>query len=407
MKNRIATKLIAWILTLLMLAGAVPALTLGAFAAEAIPPGTYEAALKINKQPKDLSFIVGLNNGWPALDGLNVTISYKSFSKTIDYDSTSDGYFSNKDGSGDIGLGNGYYDWVVGDNVAYVYVNYCSNDGKYTYSAHAEITMKGISVLSKFDPAKAPVLKEGEAAQVSLKAPKSRGDQLKLFSFTPAKSGYYSFLSSDDKNCDPYGVLFDAKGNMLRQNDDRAVYIIPEGMDPAYVYDPDLYYDDWFYDEWNYYNPYYTYWAGGLNFGICYELKAGKTYYLLAMDNWLEAASFKVTVAPSSFQAPAELKTTFHKSVGLEALAQNCTYDVLVLDSSDVSNGWFNLAYNYFAGSQRGSQAVTLSTPDGKQSQQVKLSVDYDFGQWLAVIFAFGWAWLDQTEYDIPEYYWW
>ena len=220
-------------------------------------------------------------------------------------------------------------------------------------------------------------LAENEAAVVKLtgKAPAA------LYSFTPARDGYYSFASSECADSDPCAELYDSGGKQLGANDDAWIGLALRDergkLEPV---------GDFLLDT-------------GMNFNISKPLKAGETYYLLAKELGGNPCAYDLTVVPSALAfAGGTMNVGFHKSAWFSDLIGACTYDTLVL-STDFTLGWMG---NAVEGYSRGTQTITFASPDGKYTQDVTFKVDYDFAQWFALIFCGGWLWLDQTPVLAP-----
>jgi len=222
---------------------------------------------------------------------------------------------------------------------------------------------------------KAAALALDKAAAVKL----TEKDPAALFSFTPAKDGYYSFASSGSDN-DPCAALYDGDGKLMDENDDAMIALSVRGPGGRLEERDSIF-------------------QRGLDFNISEPLKAGKTYYLLAKDITGGAGEYTLTVSPSALSfASDSISIAYHKSAWFSDLLDVCTYDTLVL-SADFDFGWLGSAVE---GYDRGSQVIQIASPDGKVAVDVTFKVDYSFAQWFAAIFVGGWLWLPRTPVLMP-----
>ena len=221
--------------------------------------------------------------------------------------------------------------------------------------------------------AKATPLAQGtKTVDLNKKAP------VAIYSFTPAKDGYYSFTASNNSyDLDTYAELYDSKSKLVARNDDAWVEMcMRDYRGGLEEYDAFSLNDDY-------------------NFNISEPLKAGQTYYLLTRGLSYEYGAFDLTVAPSVLKFTTDtVNIQFHRSVWFTDLIEECTYSkVVISDWFELGwmDGWMIEAYS------RGTQAITFSSPDDKVSQVITFKVDYDFLQWCALILCGGFLWLDDT----------
>lgn len=222
---------------------------------------------------------------------------------------------------------------------------------------------------------KPTALTQGEAAAVTL----TQDVRGALFSFTPAKEGYYSFRSSN-ADCDPMAVLYD-EDTQIAWDDDSRITLLTGG-------------DSYGLAECGSGSLRQT-----LNFTLSERLEAGKTYYLIAQEYGNGAGTYDLTVMPSVLSFASDfIDLPYHGSVRFSDLFDECTYSYLEL-SDFFSLGTLD---NAVSGERRGEQTITFSTPDGKIVRDVTFQVQYSARQRFAAIALGGWAWMPKTPVLAP-----
>jgi hypothetical protein len=253
---------------------------------------SFGATLTISKMPTDTTFIPNITE--PDLSGLVLKFKLGGVEKTLRYDDMWDDYYFYKSEQDSFNIWLEYPDKEVkvGKNTFYLQVSVNSGNEGYTRS-RLPITLTGVSLLDKVDPAQIETLTAGLPNLVE-PVDVYYGNDLKLYAFTPKVNGTYVFRSFFSNRLkipslydiadaytwyglnlsyytelfleqnDPYGRLFDADGQLVAEGDDQGVYIT------------------------NY------------DFRFTAQLEAGKTYYFLP-SSYGSDTSYVVTATFLSF----------------------------------------------------------------------------------------------------------
>ncbi len=106
----------------------------------------------------------------------------------------------------------------------------------------------------------------------------------------------------------------------------------------------------------------------------------------------VEIISASVPIESLSLPEAIELKYKTDKKLNVTISPENADEQVLVWKSSNTKvlevDDDGNLKTN-----KRGTSVITVSTEDGEISDTCTVTVKYSFGQWLIIIFLFGWIW--------------
>jgi|GEM_PF-1769057 len=297
--------------------------------------------------------------------------------------------------------------WVLGANKAvlhvygYQYSDFELVDGIYgefkteefCFYGKAAFTIAGVKApaTSNLDFQSAEELTLGVPAAVSIPEPaKIQGSyyeyyedaEEKLFKFTPAASGNYSFRSAGAKD-----------GKVLYTEDGERHYF--QGINPwATLYDADGYFlkygDDNRGDAEN-----------GSNFVIFYALEAGKTYYLLT-SAYAAGGDYTVRVeAPSSNKLvvpKTEICIKYGEYVSIADLVKGTTWEIteLAIESwYGLEQHWVYLDDNRYyvegiSGYKPGTTSMAIYAPDG-ECVEITVKVKYTFAYLFRFLILGGW----------------
>jgi hypothetical protein len=448
--KRILAIFLAALMTLSVSAAAgaaAPGKAIAAPRASSAPALTSQATatLTIDTPPSN-DFV--LENGYPDLTGLVVTLTSGSFSKQL----RSEDSDQDLDAAGScayIGVRLYTYDEVTDnydrtppvagtDASLVIYVEYYDGNTDEWYYAETTCPFHVTSIMTAEKAAGATALTLGTAATATLTV----ADPFVAFKFIPETTGWYNFASTGARDEDE-----DGQGR----------------IDPlAYLYDDVLLVID--YDDDG---------GSGFNFNIrSVHLEAGKTYYLAAysfrgktvgsyqltvtrsalkvlpnlsvgITDWLSIYDFladdnsfavdlltisgaesifdgeqaiavgtatvtitapdgstgtcQLTVTPRTLVVNTKtLNVDYHGWIYLDELLEGTTWDLWQL-SIDCDPAFFVDAW-YLIALKRGDTSITITAPDGT-SATVKVHIDYSPAQWACVILLGGWAWMPYTNY--------
>lgn len=212
-----------------------------------------------------------------------------------------------------------------------------------------------------------PELTQGQAQEVVI----SRKQDGKVFAFTAAERGWYSFNITGDTTGNPYISV----SRMDPQGDEQKVYKLD--FNCSYAHSVSMLLDT---NE--------TVQVAAATLGGCFT------------------GNFNITAAPAVLSVPEEtIKTRYHGIVPWSEILKNTTYEPRNLSIALNDGGSRQIAGDGWLASQRGEFTVTIVTPSAPsqiaEEASFNVKVEYDVLQWLCVIFLGGFIWIQWIPYKV------
>jgi len=202
----------------------------------------------------------------------------------------------------------------------------------------------------------------------------------KIFSFTPSKTGDYTFSSYAGGNIDLTGELLDSTMKTLKKNDDGYTEIYVNGYQVSYI-------------------------GYGLDFKITYRLTAGQTYFLRVgnIDGYFynygsENITAMIYVDEAYLTAAGGTTKMYYNDYLSPGNLFYTSYDAIdiTLDGAYFTEYWWWGEYMAAKVGTTSAKATALDEKGDKTdvTAAANVKITYTFMQWLLVIFLFGWLWM-------------